>query len=257
MQADAAALLAELRMGHIDVSLPVSRYAGGEQQLIEIAKALSKQAKLLILDEPTSSLTQSEVAILLRLVRDLKRRGTACVYISHKLDEIEAIADQVTVIRDGRFVGSAPMRELATGDIIRMMVGREMTALFPREAHAIGAVVFEAIGITCLDPDNSARRRVDDVSFALRQGEILGIAGLVGAGPHGAGQRPVRRLSRAAFRRDPARRPLDPGALSAGRGPSWPLHGARGPLRRTASCPALASATTSRSRCCSASVPPA
>lgn len=182
MQAEAAALLAELRMSHIDVSLPVARYAGGEQQLIEIAKALSKQAKLLILDEPTSSLTQSETAILLRLVRDLKRRGTACVYISHKLDEIEAIVDTVTVIRDGRFVGDAPMQGLATSDIIRMMVGREMTSLFPREEHAIGEVVFEAIGITCLDPDNSARKRVDDVSFALRQGEILGIAGLVGAG---------------------------------------------------------------------------
>jgi D-xylose transport system ATP-binding protein len=182
MYAEAGALLAGLRMGHINVARPVSHYAGGEQQLIEIAKALSKDASLLILDEPTSSLTQSETAILLRLIADLKARGTACVYISHKLEEIEAIADSVTVIRDGRFVGEAPMRDLSTGDIIRMMVGREMTSLFPREDHPIGEVVFEAIGITCLDPENRARRRVDDVSFALRRGEILGIAGLVGAG---------------------------------------------------------------------------
>ncbi len=182
MEAEAAKLLADLRMSHINPALPVSRYAGGEQQLIEIAKALSKNAKLLILDEPTSSLTKSEIAILLQLVRDLKARGTACVYISHKLEEVEAICDSVTVIRDGRYVGDAPMRDLNTGQIIRMMVGREMNNLFPREAHDIGEVMFEAIGITCLDPDNSERKRVDNVSFTLRQGEILGIAGLVGAG---------------------------------------------------------------------------
>jgi D-xylose transport system ATP-binding protein len=182
MYVEATRLLAELRMGHINVTLPVAAYAGGEQQLIEIAKALSKNARLLILDEPTSSLTRSEVAILLRLVKDLKARGTACVYISHKLEEIEEIADSVTVIRDGRFVGHAPMAELTTRDIIRMMVGRDMTNLFPREPHPIGDVVFEAIGITCLDPEDRLRKRVNNVSFTLRQGEILGIAGLVGAG---------------------------------------------------------------------------
>ena len=182
MYVEAAKLLADLRMGHINVVKPVSNYAGGEQQLIEIAKALSKNARLLILDEPTSSLTKSEVAILLRLVKDLKSRGTACVYISHKLEEIEEIADTVTVIRDGRFVGDAPMDSMSTGDIIRMMVGRDMNNLFPREEHPIGEVVFEAIGITCLDPENRFRKRVDNVSFTLRAGEILGISGLVGAG---------------------------------------------------------------------------
>ncbi|MGI4959729.1 MAG: xylose ABC transporter ATP-binding protein [Janthinobacterium lividum] len=182
MFVDAAKLLASLRMSHINVALPVSSYAGGEQQLIEIAKALSKNARLLILDEPTSSLTKNETAILLRLVKDLKARGTACVYISHKLEEIVEIADTVTVIRDGKFVGDAPIAELTTHDIIRMMVGREMNNLYPREEHPIGDVVFEAVGITCIDPENSARKRVDNVSFTLRHGEILGIAGLVGAG---------------------------------------------------------------------------
>ncbi|WP_342627686.1 xylose ABC transporter ATP-binding protein [Nguyenibacter vanlangensis] len=182
MNLDAARLLSDLRMGHINVVLPVSSYAGGEQQLIEIAKALSKKAKLLILDEPTSSLTKAETAILLRLVKDLKARGTACVYISHKLEEIQEIADTVTVIRDGRFVGAAPIGDLTIGDIIRMMVGRDMGNLFPREAHPIGDVVLEAIGMTCLDLNNPLRKRVDNVSFALRRGEILGIAGLVGAG---------------------------------------------------------------------------
>ena len=182
MFVDAARLLAGLRMSHINPALPVSTYVGGEQQLIEIAKALSKNARLLILDEPTSSLTKSETAILLRLVKDLKARGTACVYISHKLEEIEEIADSVTVIRDGRFVGDAPMADITTNDIIRMMVGRDMSNLYPREEHPIGEVVFEAIGITCLDPENRLRKRVDDVSFTLRKGEILGVAGLVGAG---------------------------------------------------------------------------
>ncbi len=182
MYVESAKLMAELRMNHINVAMPVANYAGGEQQLIEIAKALSKNAKLLILDEPTSSLTKREIAILLRLVKDLKAKGVACVYISHKLEEIEEIADTVTVIRDGRFIGEAPMRDITTGDIIRMMVGRDMSNLFPREEHPIGDVVFEAIGITCLDPENRARKRVDNVSFSLRKGEILGIAGLVGAG---------------------------------------------------------------------------
>ncbi|AOX15993.1 xylose ABC transporter ATP-binding protein [Kozakia baliensis] len=182
MNLDAAKLLADLRMGHINVALPVSHYAGGQQQLIEIAKAMSKKAKLLILDEPTSSLSKSEIEILLRLVRDLKAHGTACVYISHKLEEIQAIADTVTVIRDGRFVSEGPIAQMPIPDIIRMMVGRDMSNLFPREAHPIGDVVFEALGITCLDPENPSRKRVNNVSFALHKGEILGIAGLVGAG---------------------------------------------------------------------------
>ncbi|TLU73693.1 xylose ABC transporter ATP-binding protein [Lichenicoccus roseus] len=182
MFARATAMLNDLRMPHINAAKPVSNYGGGEQQLIEIAKALSKNARLLILDEPTSSLTRREIDVLLDLVRDLKRRGTACVYISHKLDEIEAIADSVTVIRDGAFVGSAPMAELKQSDIIRMMVGREMNNLFPREEHEIGEVVFEARNFTVWDPENRQRKRVDDISFSVRRGEILGIAGLVGAG---------------------------------------------------------------------------
>lgn len=182
MHAKAAALMADLGMNHINVAAPVSHYGGGERQLIEIAKGLSKNARLLILDEPTSSLTRTETETLLRLVKELRRRGTACVYISHKLDEIETIADSVTVIRDGAYVGHAAMADLTANDIIRMMIGRELTNLFPREPHPIGEVVFEARHVTCIDPQNAQRRRVDDVSFQLRRGEILGIAGLVGAG---------------------------------------------------------------------------
>ena len=115
-------------------------------------------------------------------MRDLKRRGVACVYISHKLDEVEAVCDTITVIRDGRHVATQPMTELGTDRIISMMVGREITNLFPREPHDIGEVIFEARNVTCFDVTNRDRKRVDDVSFTLRHGEILGVAGLVGAG---------------------------------------------------------------------------
>ncbi|CAG4921496.1 D-xylose ABC transporter ATP-binding protein [Paraburkholderia saeva] len=175
-------LLRELDITGINVAQPVMNYGGGHQQLIEIAKALNKRAKLLILDEPSSSLTASETRILLNIVRDLKKRGVACVYISHKLDEVEAVCDTITVIRDGRHVATEPMRGLTTERIIAMMVGREIKNLFPREPHEIGDVVFEARNVTCFDVTNPRRKRVDNVSFTLRRGEILGVAGLVGAG---------------------------------------------------------------------------
>ncbi len=175
-------LMAELKMPDVNVTLPVYHYGGGHQQLIEIGKALNKKAKLLILDEPTSSLTKAETEILLDIIRDLKRKGVACVMISHKLDEVAAVCDTVSVIRDGTHVGTRPMSELNTNDIIAMMVGREIKNLFPREEHPIGDVFFEAKNVTCLDVNNPARKRVDNVSFKLRKGEILGVAGLVGAG---------------------------------------------------------------------------
>src|SRR4051812_39067771 len=175
-------LLRELDIQGINAAQPVMNYGGGHQQLIEIAKALNKRAKLLILDEPSSSLTSSEIAILLDIVHDLKRRGVACVYISHKLDEVAAVCDTISVIRDGRHVATEPMHALTTDRIISLMVGREIKNLFPREPHPIGDVVFEARNVTCFDVTNPRRKRVNDVSFALRRGEVLGVAGLVGAG---------------------------------------------------------------------------
>jgi D-xylose transport system ATP-binding protein len=182
MNARASALMTRLKMPDINVALPVSSYSVGKQQLVEIAKALNKNAKLLILDEPTSSLTTREIRTLLDLIKEFKARGMACVYISHKLDEVAEVADRVTVIRDGTHVATRPMAELTTDQIITLMVGREMKNLYPREPHAIGDVVFEAQGITCWDTINTSRKLVDDVSFRLRAGEILGLAGLVGAG---------------------------------------------------------------------------
>jgi len=175
-------LLRELGISGINAAQPVMNYGGGHQQLIEIAKALNKRAKLLILDEPSSSLTSAEIAILLNLVRDLKRRGVACVYISHKLDEVAAVCDTISVIRDGRHVATEPMHTLTTDRIISLMVGREIKNMFPREPHSVGEVIFEARNVTCFDVTNPRRKRVNDVSFTLRRGEILGVAGLVGAG---------------------------------------------------------------------------
>jgi len=182
MYARAGALLKELGLHDVNVAMPAMHYGGGHQQLFEIAKALAKDAKLLILDEPTSSLTTSETEVLLGIVEDLKRRGVACIYISHKLDEVMRVCDTVSVIRDGRHIATQPIAELDVDTLITLMVGRKLENLYPRIEHAIGEVIFEARHATCLDPVNPQRKRVDDVSFQLRRGEILGIAGLVGAG---------------------------------------------------------------------------
>ncbi|MGD1015706.1 MAG: xylose ABC transporter ATP-binding protein [Roseiarcus sp.] len=182
MNARAAELMVRLKMPDINVALPVSAYSGGRQQLIEIARAINKNARLLILDEPTSALTATETRTLLDLIREFRSHGMACVLISHKVDEIAEIADTVTVLRDGTHIATMPMSELNTNKIITMMVGREMKNLFPRETHDIGEVIFEARNVTCWDTTNPERKLVDNVSFKLRRGEILGVAGLVGAG---------------------------------------------------------------------------
>ncbi|MDR3429913.1 D-xylose ABC transporter ATP-binding protein [Silvimonas sp.] len=183
MHQRAQALMAELEMPQVNVALPVYNYGGGQQQLVEIAKALNKKAKLLILDEPSSSLTTSEIKVLLNIIKALKAKGVACVYISHKLDEVAEICDTVTVIRDGTHVATQPMASLTVDRIISMMVGRDIANLYPREPHEIGdEVVLQVQNVTCYDVTNPARRKVKNVSFELRRGEILGVAGLVGAG---------------------------------------------------------------------------
>jgi D-xylose transport system ATP-binding protein len=182
MNARAAQLLAELKLPDVNVVLPVMNYGGGHQQLIEIAKALNKNAKLLILDEPSASLTAAEIAVLLDIVRGLKAKGVACVYISHKLEEVSTICDTIVVIRDGKHIATTPMDELKVNTIIAQMVGRDMSQLYPKQERPLGEVIFEARKVTCYDINKPERKRVDNVSFKLRKGEILGIAGLVGAG---------------------------------------------------------------------------
>jgi D-xylose transport system ATP-binding protein len=182
MNRRAEEILRELKLPDVNVVLPVKNYGGGHQQLIEIGKALNKKARLLILDEPSASLTAAEIAVLLEIIRDLKAKGVACVYISHKLEEVAAICDTVVVIRDGKHIATTPMQQMNVDRIIAQMCGRELNQLYPSLPHAVGEVVMEARHITCWDPDQPQRKKVDDVSFQLRRGEILGIAGLVGAG---------------------------------------------------------------------------
>jgi D-xylose transport system ATP-binding protein len=182
MNRRAEELLKELNINDVNVVLPVKQYGGGHQQLIEIAKALNKNARLLILDEPSSSLTASEIKVLLNIIHSLKAKGVTCVYISHKLDEVANICDTIVTIRDGQHIATTPMSEMNIDRIIAQMVGREMTQLYPKREHTPGEVIFEARNVTCYDPDNPERKRVDDISFKLRKGEVLGIAGLVGAG---------------------------------------------------------------------------
>ncbi|WP_411744376.1 xylose ABC transporter ATP-binding protein [Reinekea sp.] len=160
---------------------PIKELGVGQQQLVEIAKALNKNVKLLILDEPTSSLTEAEIKFLLGIVKGLRKQGIACIYISHKLDEVLALSDFVTVIRDGRQIATKEATHLTQNDIIAMMVGRELEELFPRENHDIGEEILKVSNAFAIQP-GSSRPQVDNVSFNLHRGEILGVAGLVGAG---------------------------------------------------------------------------
>jgi D-xylose transport system ATP-binding protein len=182
MNGRAEEILRELKLPDVNVVLPVKNYGGGHQQLIEIGKALNKKARILILDEPSASLTAAEIEVLLEIIRELKAKGVACVYISHKLEEVAAICDTIVVIRDGKHIATTPMQQMNVERIIAQMVGREMNQLYPTLEHEVGEVVMEARHITCYDVDQPQRKRVDDVSFKLRRGEILGVAGLVGAG---------------------------------------------------------------------------
>nr|WP_205964432.1 multiple monosaccharide ABC transporter ATP-binding protein [Ramlibacter agri] len=156
----------------------------GKQQLVEIAKALSKQVKLLILDEPTASLNETDSEALLDLLLELKAQGIACILISHKLNEVERVADAITVLRDGSTVQTLDCRTQAVSQdiIIRNMVGREMADRYPRREPQIGETVFELRDWTVHHPLYAERRMVKGVNLQAKRGEIVGIAGLMGAG---------------------------------------------------------------------------
>ncbi|MFZ7156773.1 D-xylose ABC transporter ATP-binding protein [Avibacterium avium] len=166
----------------VDPNTKVGELGLGQQQLVEIAKALNKQVRLLVLDEPTASLTEKETEILLNLVLDLKAHNIACIYISHKLNEVKAISDKICIIRDGEHIGTRPCAEMSEDDIITMMVGREITSLYPYEPHPIGEEILRVEKLSAWHPINRHIKRVDEVSFRLHKGEILGVAGLVGSG---------------------------------------------------------------------------
>ncbi len=160
----------------IDPRRKMSQMSVAERQMAEIAKAVSYNAKIIVLDEPTSSLADEEVGHLFRIIRTLKARGCGIIYISHKMEEILQICDEITVMRDGANVATAPTSELSMEKIISLMVGRDLTDRYPQKNGEIGDTVLEIKGLS------SKYTQVRDVSLTLRRGEIVGLAGLAGAG---------------------------------------------------------------------------
>ena len=168
-------VLKEVRM-NFDPKQKLGSLSVSQMQSVEIAKAVSNDCKVLILDEPTSSLTAHEVEALFRIIEDLKAKGVSIVYISHKMDEILRISDEVTIMRDGKYIGTWDAKDLTTDKIITQMVGRELTNLYPNRENEPGEVVLEVKDFTSIHP-----RSFRNVNFQLRKGEILGVGGLVGA----------------------------------------------------------------------------
>lgn len=159
----------------IDPKAKMRTLSVAEMQLVEIVKAISLNSKIIVMDEPTSAITEKEALVLFEQIDRLKKQGVAIIYISHKMDEIFKISDTITVLRDGQWIGTKPAAELDDNSLIKMMVGRELTDIYPKEPTQIGDVILEVREL-------SRGRKVKNVSFALRRGEVLGIAGLVGAG---------------------------------------------------------------------------
>ncbi|MEW9668162.1 xylose ABC transporter ATP-binding protein [Ammoniphilus sp. 3BR4] len=154
----------------------------GQQQLVEIAKALSKNTRILILDEPTAALTESEVEILMGILADLRSRGVSCIYISHKMPEVFHLADSITVIRDGQSIATLNRKDTNEDHVISLMVGRELTERYPRVPHHPTDVILEVRNYSVWNKDFPDKKLLDDINFSVRKGEILGIAGLMGAG---------------------------------------------------------------------------
>ena len=154
----------------------------GQMQMTEIAKALSEDARILILDEPTSALSEAEVEKLMEILHELKAQGVTCIYITHKLGEFFRITDSVSVLRDGKLVTTQPTSELSVEKLVKLMVGREMRERFPKGQRRPGEVFLRVEDLHATDPDNPRREVLKGVSFELRRGEILGIAGLMGSG---------------------------------------------------------------------------
>ena len=187
LRARARDALARVGLG-LDPRVRVERLSIAEKQLVEIAKALTFDAQVILMDEPSATLTDQELARLFDIIRGLKAHGVTILYISHRLEEIFEIADRVTVLRDGEHIATRPVADLDRRELIRMMVGRELEDEFPERHAAIGPELLQVVGLTAGD-------RVRDASFVLHRGEVLGLAGLVGAGR--------TELARAIFGADP------------------------------------------------------
>jgi D-xylose transport system ATP-binding protein len=180
MDEDTRALLRRFNV-ELNPETLVQNLGVGHKQLVEIVKALAKNSRILILDEPTAALSGPEVQTLLNMLRDLREHGIAIVYISHKLNEVFDVADRITVLRDGESIATHDAKGTDQHTIIREMVGREITELFPKHASARGKPLLEVSGLTVTDP-LSGRTILSDITFSAHAGEVLGIGGLMGAG---------------------------------------------------------------------------
>ncbi|MFA6451784.1 MAG: xylose ABC transporter ATP-binding protein [bacterium] len=181
MNDEAKKLLDSLKI-NIPTTTIIKDLGVGKQQMVEIAKALSKSTDILVLDEPTSALTEKEVEALFDIIRDLKKRGVTMIYISHKLEEVFEICDRITVLRDGETVGSHMTKDLNRDKLVSLMVGREMTNLYPERSIEIGEEAIRVENFSVKHPFLPGEKIVNNVNFSARKGEILGFAGLMGSG---------------------------------------------------------------------------
>jgi ABC-type sugar transport system ATPase subunit len=181
MYRQAAELFASLHL-QVDPRTPVGRLRVGQQQVVEIARALARRSRILILDEPTSAITWQEIETLFCLINSLKQDGTGIVYITHKLEELPKIADTVTVLREGRLVATGPRSAYDPDDLVRLMAGCDRSERSAKPEVPAGKEVLRAEHITLPHPERPGQRLVDDVSFCVRSGEVLGIFGLMGSG---------------------------------------------------------------------------
>lgn len=154
----------------------------GEQQLVEIAKAISLNSEIIIMDEPTSAISENEAEKLFAIIRRLRSEGKGIIYITHRMEEIFKIADRLTVMRDGQYIGTVRAAETSKDEIIKMMVGRDMSEQYPKDPTEKGEVALEVKGLSYTPPEGSFRRSLNNISLYVRHGEVLGIAGLAGAG---------------------------------------------------------------------------
>ncbi len=180
LYSEAAEILRGLKFD-LDARTQISSVGTGQQQIVEIAKALSKNARILILDEPTAALTNRESEMLFAVLEHLRDKGIGIIYVSHRLDEVFRLSDRITVLRDGRSIGTTPRAGVDQNDVISRMVGREIAQMFPPARRTSGKVVLEVKHLTAVGHKSGATN-VFDVSFSVHRGEVLGIAGLMGAG---------------------------------------------------------------------------
>lgn len=182
LYADTSEVLSRISLGHINPKTPAGALNSGQLQLLAIMRAVVKKPKIMVLDEPTSSLSDNETRILFDLIRTLKAEGVSIVFITHKLDEVYELSDRVTIMRDGEFVSVDPIENVDKNTLVERMVGRKIENQYPKVKAQIGEEVLRVEHMTVPHPSIKDRNIVEDIGFTLHKGEILGLAGLVGAG---------------------------------------------------------------------------